>query len=51
MKKLFFGFVMFLFVAPAVANYYHAHSESSYQHAHCSINNGIEEYKLSDKQE
>ena len=28
---------------------YHAHSESSYQHAYCSVNNGIEEYELHDK--
>ena len=28
---------------------YHPHSESSYQHAYCSMHNGIEEYELSDK--
>ncbi len=28
---------------------YHPHNESSYQHAHCSALNGIEEYELSDK--
>ena len=28
---------------------YHPHSESSYQHAYCSINNGIEEFELQDK--
>lgn len=28
---------------------YHPHNESSYQHAYCSMHNGIEEYELSDK--
>lgn len=28
---------------------YHPHSESSYQHAYCSIHNGIEEFELQDK--
>lgn len=28
---------------------YRPHNESSYQHAHCSACNGIEEYELSDK--
>lgn len=28
---------------------YHPHNESSYQHAYCSIHNGIEEYELTDK--
>ena len=28
---------------------YHPHNESSYQHAYCSIYNGIEEYQLPDK--
>jgi len=50
-----------LFVCPALAapfdyryskNWkyvYHKHNESSFQHAHCSALNGIEEYKLDDK--
>ena len=28
---------------------YHPHNELSYQHAYCSMHNGIEEYELSDK--
>ena len=28
---------------------YHPHYELSYQHAYCSMHNGIEEYELSDK--
>ena len=28
---------------------YHPHNELSYQHAYCSMHNGIEEYELPDK--
>ena len=28
---------------------YHPHGEASYQHAYCSMHNGIEEYELPDK--
>ena len=61
MKKVFV--LLMLFISTLSANaypfdtkyynhwkaVYHPHSESSYQHAYCSMHNGIEEYELSDK--
>lgn len=64
MKKLLFIFICnillltpFIYAAPFEYRYapngfkyvHHNHSESSFQHAHCSSVNGIEEYELEDK--
>ena len=62
MKRLLIVLIAIITVLPATAspfeyrttksgfNYiYHKHNESSYQHAYCSMHNGIEEYELSDK--
>jgi len=61
MKKVFI--LVMLFISTLSANaysfdtkyynhwkaVYHPHSESSYQHAYCSMHNGIEEFELQDK--
>lgn len=62
MKKVFVLLTLFITTLSAIASpfdyrksksgfkyIYHPHNESSYQHAHCSTCNGIEEYELSDK--
>lgn len=61
MKKILFSLFLLILVEKANAytfdykyyNHwkavYHQHNESSYQHAYCTIYNGIEEYQLSDK--
>ena len=62
MKKSYFVFLLTFIVTPVFAGTFdygytstgfkyvkHKHSESSYQHAWCSMHNGIEEYENKDK--